>query len=91
MIVSVGCQLGNGNCASGHFRLLGMGGLFMCSAAMGLPVSSFPNIQTFALKDQYGVAYLRTSDFVKTGFVIGALCLLLLLFVQYFYMYALGM
>lgn len=50
IVCSVGCALGSGDCAKGHYQLLALGALLMDSTAMGLPVSSFPNAQMFALR-----------------------------------------
>lgn len=49
IVCSVGCALGNGDCVTGHYQLLAMGALLVDSAAMGLPVSSFPNAQIYSL------------------------------------------
>lgn len=39
----------------------------MCSGAMGLPVSGFPNMNAISLEDERGRPYLSTLDFIKTG------------------------
>ena len=39
----------------------------MCSGAMGLPVSGFPNMTAIAQEDARGVPYLTTSDFIRVG------------------------
>ena len=39
----------------------------MCSGAMGLPVSGFPNMTAIALEDATGRTYLTTWDFLKVG------------------------
>ncbi|KAF8065942.1 SPBC3B8.04c [Scenedesmus sp. PABB004] len=51
----------------GHARLLVMGAALMCSGAMGLPVSGFPNMNAVALEDSTGVNYVDTGDFLKVG------------------------
>ena len=38
-----------------------------CSAAMALPMSSFPNVNSLLAEDDYGRAYLSAADFVKVG------------------------
>jgi len=38
-----------------------------CSAAMALPMSSFPNVNSLLAEDDYGRAYLSATDFVKIG------------------------
>ena len=50
-----------------HPKLLVMAAALMCSGAMGLPVSGFPNMNAIALEDQTGKPYLTTSDFLKVG------------------------
>lgn len=50
-----------------HPKLLVMGSALMCSGAMGLPVSGFPNMNAIALEDQTGQPYLTTLDFLKVG------------------------
>lgn len=47
--------------------LLILGSVFICSGAMGLPVSGFPNMTGFSLEDATGKTYVKTLDFVKTG------------------------
>ena len=37
------------------------------SAAMALPMSSFPNVNSLLAEDDYGAPFLSASDFVRTG------------------------
>eukprot|EP00899_Mesostigma_viride_P017284 jgi/Mesvir1/25557/Mv01794-RA.1 len=37
------------------------------SAAMALPMTSFPNVNSLLVEDDYGVPYLRVVDFIKVG------------------------
>lgn len=53
--------------ALGHAKLLVMTSIIMCSGAMPLPISSFPNLNTFSVENGEGVQYLSTIDFVKIG------------------------
>lgn len=51
----------------------------MCSAAMGLPVSGFPNMNAIMMEDEMGVRYLSTMDFIKSGIpgsVLAMLCVI---------------
>jgi phosphate transporter len=41
----------------------------MCSGGMGLPVSSFPNMNAISLEDPHGVPWLQVSDFLSVGLV----------------------
>lgn len=50
-----------------HDKLLVMAAALMCSGAMGLPVSGFPNMNAVALEDPTGVNYVDTVDFLKVG------------------------
>jgi len=50
-----------------HPRLLVMGAALMCSVAMGLPVSGFPNMNAIMLEDEVGVRYLGVGDFLWNG------------------------
>ncbi|OZJ04971.1 hypothetical protein BZG36_01769 [Bifiguratus adelaidae] len=68
------------NMESSHTRLLVMGSTLMCSAAMGLPVSGFPNMNAISLEDEFGNPYLSVADFIKTGLpasFISFLCVVL--------------
>ncbi|KAI9318144.1 SPX domain-containing protein [Dichotomocladium elegans] len=48
-------------------RLLVMGTAFVCSSAMGLPVSGFPNMNAISQENELGVPYLSTKDFLRNG------------------------
>mmetsp|Transcript_43974 Transcript_43974/g.71540 ORF Transcript_43974/g.71540 Transcript_43974/m.71540 type:complete len:707 (-) Transcript_43974:196-2316(-) len=67
IIAQVGQQMG-------HPRLLVMSCAFMCSGGMGLPISSFPNVNCMNVEDEAGVPYLRVSDFIKSGVLMTLLC-----------------
>ncbi|KAK9798599.1 hypothetical protein WJX73_006781 [Symbiochloris irregularis] len=62
IIQSVGASL-----PDPHPRLLVMAAALMCSGAMGLPVSGFPNMTAVSLEDARGVNYINTVDFLKVG------------------------
>lgn len=62
----------------GHPRMLVLLCVFMTSGAMGLPVSSFPNANSFAQRDVFGAPILSNSHYVKAGFPACALVLVLL-------------
>ena len=62
--------------AIGHAELLVFAGVVMASSAMSLPVSSFPNANSFAVKNgETGRNLLKVSDFLSTGVIIGLLLL----------------
>ncbi|KAJ3215380.1 fumarase fum1 [Clydaea vesicula] len=50
-------------------RTLVMGAALMCSGAMGLPVSSFPNMNAISQEDPTGQPWLKVSDFLKVGLI----------------------
>ncbi|KAI8600460.1 Sodium:sulfate symporter transmembrane region-domain-containing protein [Dissophora ornata] len=50
-----------------HPRLMVMTAALMCSGAMGLPVSGFPNMNAIMMEDEEGRRYLSTKDFLKVG------------------------
>ena len=44
-----------------------IGSAFAVSAAMALPFSSFPNVNSLLIVDDFQVAYLGVKDFAYTG------------------------
>ncbi|KAG2486184.1 hypothetical protein HYH03_015147 [Edaphochlamys debaryana] len=50
-----------------HPKLLVMAAALMCSGAMGLPVSGFPNMNAVSLEDATGNAIVATQDFLLSG------------------------
>ncbi|KAF9423172.1 low-affinity phosphate transporter [Podila epigama] len=76
--------------ADPHPRILVMGTGLICSAAMGLPVSGFPNMNAIALEDEMGIPYLRTIDFLKSGVPLSILATLCVVTLGYGIMTALG-
>jgi anion transporter len=50
-----------------HPNLLVMGGVLMCSAAMGLPTSGFPNMTAIMKEDPAGQRYLKVKHFISRG------------------------
>ena len=51
----------------GHPKAIVMCCVIMCSGAMSLPVSSFPNMNAISVTDPNGGPYLTTIDFIKCG------------------------
>ena len=65
--------------AIGHPEMLVLLSAFMTSGAMGLPVSSFPNANSFAQRfPGSGTSILTNSDYSKSGFLICGLIYVLL-------------
>ena len=50
-----------------HPRLLIMVCALLCSAAMGLPTSGFPNVNAICMTDEFGKPYLSVGTFITRG------------------------
>ncbi|KAG7664632.1 PHO91 [[Candida] subhashii] len=50
-----------------HPRLLIMASALLCSAAMGLPTSGFPNVTAICMTDEFGTPYLTVGTFITRG------------------------
>ncbi|WPK27207.1 hypothetical protein PUMCH_004584 [Australozyma saopauloensis] len=48
-------------------RLLIMVSALLCSAAMGLPTSGFPNVTAICMTDEFGKPYLTVNTFITRG------------------------
>mmetsp|Transcript_43046 Transcript_43046/g.98688 ORF Transcript_43046/g.98688 Transcript_43046/m.98688 type:complete len:124 (-) Transcript_43046:206-577(-) len=55
-----------------------------CSAAMALPMSSFPNVNSLLAEDDYGRTYVRATDFVLVGFPAQLLVTFIVMTLGYF-------
>ncbi|RKP27366.1 SPX domain-containing protein, partial [Syncephalis pseudoplumigaleata] len=75
---------GSGSC------LFVMAATFMCSGAMGLPISGFPNINAAMLEDATGRPYVTTKDFLRAGIPVTFATLLVVLTVGSAIILALG-
>ena len=64
-------------------RILVMAAALMCSGAMGLPVSSFPNMNAISLDGPTGVPWLTVADFLKVGLFSSLIALAVVLFIGY--------
>jgi phosphate transporter len=54
-----------------------------CSAAMGLPVSGFPNMTAVSVEDQLGNRYLTTKDFLRYAIPASVISLLVIVTLGY--------
>ncbi|KAI9319000.1 Sodium:sulfate symporter transmembrane region-domain-containing protein [Dichotomocladium elegans] len=63
--------------------LLVMGVAFVCSIAMALPVSGFPNMNAISQENELGKPYLRTKDFLRNGVPASLFCLLVVTTIGY--------
>eukprot|EP00879_Flechtneria_rotunda_P007786 GHRR01008159.1.p1 GENE.GHRR01008159.1~~GHRR01008159.1.p1 ORF type:complete len:762 (+),score=241.90 GHRR01008159.1:161-2446(+) len=73
-----------------HSKLLIMGAALMCSGAMGLPVSGFPNMNAVSLEDPTGQNYVATPDFLKVGVLGSVMAYGIIISVGYVLMMAVG-
>ncbi|KAK4519040.1 4-aminobutyrate transaminase [Mucor velutinosus] len=85
IVAKIGAQLADPNP-----RLLVMGTAFVCSAAMGLPVSGFPNMTAISQENIIGEPYLRTKDFLKNGVPCSMLIMLCIVTLGYILMMLVG-
>lgn len=68
----------------GRPNLLVMAGCLMCSAAMGLPTSGFPNMTAIMMEDSHtGIRYLRVKHFISRGVPASVITLLVVISVGY--------
>lgn len=73
LLVPIAAQVGE-SLDTPHPRLLIMAATLAASAAMGLPVSGFPNMTAASLEDSMGERYLAVKDFLKAGGVATVIC-----------------
>lgn len=74
-----------------HPNLLVMAGVLMCSAAMGLPTSGFPNMTAIMKEDPAGQRYLQVKHFITRGIPSSILTLVVVLTLGYASMRITGM
>ncbi|KAF2762189.1 SPX-domain-containing protein [Pseudovirgaria hyperparasitica] len=75
-----------------HPRLLVMASVLMCSAAMGLPTSGFPNMTAIMMEDpQTGQRYLQVKHFITRGVPSSLLTFAVVVSLGYGLMYAAGL
>lgn len=66
IVIPLVSEIGN-NLPDPHPRLLIMVSALLCSAAMGLPTSGFPNVTAICMTDDFGKPYLTVSTFITRG------------------------
>ncbi|GAB1313358.1 low-affinity phosphate transporter [Madurella fahalii] len=74
-----------------HPNLLVMAGVLMCSAAMALPTSGFPNMTAIMKEDPAGQRYLQVKHFISCGVPSSVLTLVVVVTVGYAAMRVTGM
>jgi phosphate transporter len=85
IVKEVGMQIPGGN-----VNILVFGAVLMCSGAMGLPISGFPNITAVSLEDVTGRPYLKTKDFLLVGVPVSIIVCLLTVSLGYGFMILVG-
>jgi phosphate transporter len=68
-----------------------MAAALMCSGAMGMPVSGFPNMTAVALEDKTGKNYVGTKDFLRVGIASSVGAFVIIVTLGYGIMMRLGM
>ncbi|CAG8453530.1 4566_t:CDS:2, partial [Cetraspora pellucida] len=89
IILPIVAEIGD-NLGGSHRNLLVMGSALMCSVAMGLPISGFPNMNAIMMEDEMGLRYLRMLDFVKSGIPGSVLGMMTIVTVGYGLMLLIG-
>ncbi|KXJ87126.1 SPX domain-containing protein [Microdochium bolleyi] len=74
-----------------HPNLLIMASTLMCSAAMGLPTSGFPNMTAIMKEDSTGQRYLEVKHFISRGVPASVLTLAVVVTLGYGSMRIIGM
>ncbi len=60
-----------------------MSSAFAVSAGMALPFSSFPNVNSLLIVDDFRKPYLNTYDFIRMGFPMTLISIILIATVGY--------
>ena len=66
IVIPLVAEIGN-DLPDPHPRLLIMASALLCSAAMGLPTSGFPNVTAICMTDEFGKPYLTVGTFITRG------------------------
>ena len=85
VVVSVAKQMIDAGAVSANAAQIMVGVVtFICSIAMGMPISGFPNITAMSLEDGAGRTYIQAIDFFKTGIIASILATAVVLVVGFF-------
>lgn len=85
LIAEIGAQLDDP-----HPNLLILTSAFLCSCAMGLPTSGFPNVTAISLVDDFGERYLTVGNFISRGVPSSLIAYLVVVTVGFVLMRVLG-
>ncbi|KAE8218048.1 hypothetical protein CF319_g7997 [Tilletia indica] len=72
LLVPIAAQVGD-SLSEPHPRLLIMATVLTASAAMGLPVSGFPNMTAVSMENSVGERYVTVKDFLRVGVLASVL------------------
>lgn len=78
LVKSIGEQL-----EDPHPRLLVMISALLCSSAMALPTSGFPNVTAVCMVDEFGKPYLTAMDFISRGIPVSVMVYLIIITLGY--------
>lgn len=67
IIVPLMSEIGSNLPSGDHSRLLIIIAALLCSSAMGLPTSGFPNVTAISMIDEVGDRYLTVGTFITRG------------------------
>jgi phosphate transporter len=90
IILPLVADIGNGT-EEPHPNLLIMASTLMCSAAMALPTSGFPNMTAIMKEDATGQRYLQVRHFISRGIPSSLLTMLVVISLGYGAMRIVGM
>lgn len=90
LLVPIAAQMG-ANLADPHPRLLIMATALTSSAAMGLPISGFPNMTAINLEDEVGHHYVSVKTFLRVGIPASILATLIIATLGYAIMQLMGL
>lgn len=82
IIIPLVSEIGN-NLDDPHPRLLIMASALLCSAAMGLPTSGFPNVTAICMTDEFGKPYLTVGTFITRGVPSSVIAYIIIVTVGY--------
>ena len=90
LLVPIAAQMGE-NLSQPHPRLLIMATVLTASAAMGLPISGFPNMTAINLEDEVGQRYVSVKTFLRVGIPASIAATVIIASVGYLIMSLLGL
>lgn len=82
IVVPLVAEIGN-NMDDPQPRLLIMISALLCSAAMGLPTSGFPNVTAICMTDEFGKPYLTVNTFITRGVPSSAIAYIIIVSIGY--------